>query len=1296
VANDVTSEEKKRALLLSVCGRETFKTARNLCSPGKLTDKAYKDICAALKGHFDPQPSAIVQRFHFNNRVRKPDESVSEYLAELRRLSEHCDYGSVLNEMLRDRLVCGINDSQIQRQLLAEANLTLRSATDIALASESAASFCKLLETAAPSCARPDAPVLKLQHNAEEGKRCGRCLSTRHHPSKCPFLSRRCFNCNKTGHSAKACKQPKQQQDQQHQAHQLEEGAGDGTPEAAYSLYHIGSGTPLASSRVPPYTTLVLIDGKECEMEIDTGASVSLVSAQTYQKTLQRQPALQSTEMRLNTYSGQAVKILGQLTVTVKVAKKDASFQLPLLVVEGNGPSLLGRDWLRCVQLDWPTVKRLSTSMSEQVEREFPEIFKSLGTFSGRPLSISVKAGAQPKFFKARAVPFALKDKVEQQLRKEMEQGVLYPVKSSDWASPIVPVMKSDGSVRVCADFKQTVNAAVEPDGYPLPNINELFSRLSGGQRFSKLDLSQAFSQMPLNEAAQQLCTINTSMGLLRYSRLPFGISTAPSMFQRVMDSLLTGIEHCAAFMDDVIVTGRNDESHLQNLRKVLSTFKEAGLTCSPSKCSFLQESVVYLGHRIDAEGLHPLKEKVQAILAAPTPQNCTQLRSFLGLVNYYGKFLPNLSDVLGPLHFLLSKDTKWQWKRAQEQAFERCKQMLVEPGVLVHFDASLELFLECDASDYGLGAVIFHRIDGSDRPVAYASRTLCPAERNYCQLEKEALALVFGVKKFHHYLLGREFGLLTDHRPLLGLLGEDRPIPALASGRVQRWALLLSAYRYRLVHRKGSSLLKADALSRLPMPECPKIVPTPPEVALVMDSLDASPVTTSDVRVGTRRDPQLSQVVRCCLSGCWPDPVPSDLQPFSTRSHEMSVQDGCLLWGGRVVIPAGARTQLLQCLHQGHAGASRMKALARGSIWWPGMDRAIEKSASACLQCQQLRPEAPASPLLPWPAPAGPWQRVHVDFAGPVNGRMLLVVVDAFSKWLDVHITATTTASAAIEKLRQSFCTHGLPETLVSDNGPCFASNEFSDFCRRNGVRHVLTPPYHPASNGLAERAVQSLKRSLKRQDNGTLEAHVSRFLLSYRVTPHSTTGVPPCELLMRRTLRSLLDCVRPNLPGRILEAQERQKRQHDRSTVEREFTEGERIFCRDFCRGSDTRWIPAVVERSEPGQRWFTCRLPDGQTTRRHADHMRIRSSDAVAPCDDGTVGASRDEMHRPTAPDSAVSASGQANRDLEPQDRRTSAVTNSAATDGSTDSRSSDAAEGPRRSGRVRNEPDRLRYD
>ncbi|PAA73574.1 hypothetical protein BOX15_Mlig008794g1 [Macrostomum lignano] len=814
-----------------------------------------------------------------------------------------------------------------------------------------------------------------------------------------------------------------------------------------------------------------------------------------------------------------------------------------------------------------------------------------LGKYNGPPVSLNMKPDAQPRFMKARNLPFALKDKVESQLNREIEQGILVPVQHSEYASPVVPVLKSDGSVRVCADFKQTVNPNVEPDSYPLPRIEELFAKLTGGRLFTKLDLSQAYMQLPLDEASQ--------------TRLPFGVSPAVGIFQRRMDCLLQGITSTACFIDDLIITGKDDSSHLNSLEQVLEKLSQSGLRCKLEKCQFMQTSISYLGHRIDADGLHPIKDKVEAIVSAPAPKDATQLRSFLGMVNYYGKFLPNLSQILAPLHLLLREQHRWNWGAAQNSAFEKCKALLSSAPVLAHFDPSEDLLLECDASPYGLGAVISHRIDGAVRPVAFASRTLHDAEKNYSQLEKEALAVVFAVKKFNAYLFGRPFLLVSDHKPLLGLLAENKAVPALASGGIQRWALLLSGYNYRMVHRAGASLLCADALSRLPLPGKPATVPKLAELVMLMDHLDDGPVTAAQIRGLTRRDPTLARALHFTQIG-WPERVSDDLLPYSKRAAELSVQDGCLLWGARVVVPVGARAALLQVLHQGHAGASRMKTLARGYFWWPGLDSEIENLAKACSDCQELQNAPAPSPMLSWPWPDRPWSRVHIDYAGPVSGKMLLVVVDAHSKWLDVHVVTSATSAVTIQKLRSSFATHGLPDVLVSDNGPNLVSEEMSDFLQKNGIQHVRVAPYHPASNGLAERAVQTLKRSLEKQREDSLEDKVARFLLSYRVTPHATTGVAPCELLMGRHLCTLLDRARPDLGARVQRKQNQQKEHHDCKARFRTFETGDAVLARDFG-ANGGRWKPARVVGAT-GPTSYLCGFDgDDRVVRRHVDHVR-----------------------------------------------------------------------------------------
>jgi hypothetical protein len=348
--------------------------------------------------------------------------------------------------------------------------------------------------------------------------------------------------------------------------------------------------------------------------------------------------------------------------------------------------------------------------------------------------------------------------------------------------------MKPSGAVRICGDFKVTVNPQIKVDQYPLPRPEELFASLNGGQQFTKLDFSEAYLQVELDEEAQKYLVINTHKGLYRYKRLPFGVSSAPAIFQQVMDQVVQGLKGVACYLYDPVITGRTREEHLQHLEVVLKRIKDYGFRIRKEKCTFLQDSVEYLGHIIDNMGIRPSPKKVEAILQAPAPKDQSQLRSFLGGVNYFGKFIGRLADLSAPLNRLLRQDVLWTWSKETEEAFRKLKEALASMDVLVHYDPKQTVGLACDASSVGIGAVLFHRYpDGSERPIAYASKTLTQAERNYSQIEREALSIIFGVKKFHQYLFGRTFKLVTDHKPLLAILGPQRGIPVMAGSRLQR-----------------------------------------------------------------------------------------------------------------------------------------------------------------------------------------------------------------------------------------------------------------------------------------------------------------------------------------------------------------------------------------------------------------------------------------------------------------------------------------------------------------------------
>ena len=304
------------------------------------------------------------------------------------------------------------------------------------------------------------------------------------------------------------------------------------------------------------------------------------------------------------------------------------------------------------------------------------------------------------------------------------------------------------------------------------------------------------------------------------------------------------------------------------------------------------------------------------------------------------------------------------------------------------------------------------------------------------------------------------------------------------------------------------------------------------------------------------------------------------------------------------MIVPPQGQAQVIAELHKAHPGISRMKALARGYVWWPNMDHELEDAVKKCQQCQ-LHQKAPAeAPLHPWEWPGQPWSRVHIDYAGPYKGHMYLVVIDAHSKWMEVHIMQSTTSAATIVKLKEIFATHGLPETIVSNNGPNFTSAEFENFLSKNGVKHPKVLPYHPASNGKAQRAVRAFKEGVEKMEEGTMQDKLSRFLLKYRTTPHTTTGVPPAELLMKRKLKTKLDLIVPNTASLMRQKQERQKQTHDHNAKHRDFEASDPVFIKDF--SSPKSWQKGTVVQTT-GPISALVELPDGRVVRRHQDHVR-----------------------------------------------------------------------------------------
>lgn len=1208
-------------------------------------------IAQFMKGQFDPKRFIVRERFKFwSDMQRKPGETVSELAARIRQDAATCDFASIKDpqdEAMRTRFICSVGNEAVLKAVfkISDDELTFNKAVQVAVETEDAAKVAK--ETVHGSKASATTPVLKMSQKraSSSGQRgtnnslrpfpkgmCPRCGKTNHVAKDCRFINSTCRFCQKKGHIAEVCLRKKSKAPASNTAEKQ-------TVQVVRSIF--GDDPVLQQLR---------LDGKSFSFEVDSGAKDNFCSTRVW--TILGKPTLQPAKVRYVSATGACIPVRGTFNAKTSLANSTSrEAEMTFNVSTLPHLNLLGRTAIRkldidvCALLREPGVHTCSDEVHAIVEdntphhtlrkacqqlcTEFPDLFKTeLGCLKNFELEVAFKADAKPVFCKPRRVPFAILEDLNHAYDAGIKKGVWVPAQFNEYGTPVVPIVKTrvpgqQGiKLRVCGDYSVTVNPQLATHRHPMPLPEDLMRKLGGGYYFTKIDLADAYNQIKLAPDSQKKLALSTHRGVLLQTRLPFGISSAPGYFQEIMENLTSDLRGVAVFLDDILVSGATAEEHLHNLRALLCRLQDKGLRCNREKCAFAQSSVEYLGHTLSRHGIAK-GHKVDAIAKMPPPTNVASLHSFLGSVQFYSKFIPNLSTLMEPLTRLTRKNTAWRWTAEAQAAFQQLKDVLCTETVLAHFDPSTKIGIACDASEVGIGAVLFHRYaDGTERPIANASKTLTDTQRCYSQIQKEALAVIYGLQKFHQFLYGRNFILVTDHKPLLSLFSPTKGTPALAANRLARWALTLSQYDYSIEYRRTADHSNADALSRLPTGEDTEFDGEEQEAdvstvcTIKFISRQLNPMDTGVLAKESQKDPVISAVMRYVREG-WPHTTNSkEVSHYKKLEDSLTTESGCLLFGSRIVIPDRLREQVLQLLHLGHFGMQRMKQLARSVVYWPHIDVNIEKLCRTCTACAEHQNKPPKPANHPWMLPEKPWSRLHIDHAINFLGTNWLVLVDAYSKYPCIHPTNSTSTKATTDLLEIDFAHFGYPHTLVTDNATTFLSDEFQVWCRERGIVHLTGAPYHPATNGAAERLVQSFKQSLKKSSLPPKTA-LQEFLLHYRRTPLDS-GHSPSELLNGRQIRCKLDAILPSPAHAAQGKQARgavksQRREHSQpvSKLVHTYTVGEPCYAL-YCgpkRNRQARWVPAVVTKIF-GTRSVNVRVsPRGPTWRRHIEQLRPR---------------------------------------------------------------------------------------
>lgn len=756
-------------------------------------------------------------------------------------------------------------------------------------------------------------------------------------------------------------------------------------------------------------------------------------------------------------------------------------------------------------------------NLLDRYKTSFSSNLKDLGFTTETEMIIEL-TDTEPVVYRPYRLPYTERQQVKDMVQ-EMLDGDIIRESSSPYASPIVLVNKKSGEKRLCVDYR-ALNRKTKREHYPLPRIEDQLDRLSGSTLFITLDLASGYYQIPIEKKSRDKTAFVTPDGQYEYNRMPFGLVNAPSVFQRTMNKVIQSSSIGAftlVYMDDILIPAKSFEEGLTRLETVLKILAQNGLTLKLSKCNFFFDKIDYLGYEVGAEGVRPGSTKTKAISEFPSPGNVHEVRRFLGLASFFRRFVKGFAVVARPLTALLKKDVPWKWGIDESEAFNKLKQVLIERPVLAIYDPEAETQLHTDASKVGVAGILMQKDPtGTLRAIAYYSRQTTPDEQKLHSYELETLAVISSLNKFRVYLLGVKFKIVTDCNALRTTLTKRDLIP-----RIARWWLQFLEYDCDIEYRAGKKMSHVDALSRSPIAD-------EKDYSRLLDILTVG----SDDWLTTyqQSDDEIKRI--------------TDILNDSKTKEVTEIFKNYKLVNGRVyrvldnsairwLVPRGARWHLLKANHDdiGHFGYDKTLGRIRANYWFPKMRRFIKKYVAACVECahHKLPSGAQVGELHPIPKVEIPFHTIHADHLGPFiqtkrGNAYILVIVDAFTKYINLTAVRNTKSATSIKVFREHFSYFGTPNRLITDQGTSFTSNTFKGFIKSTGIKHVLNAVSTPRANGQVERYNRTILAALgtmnHNRSNGLWDEHLPEIQLGINTTVHATTKKTPTELLFGRTV--------------------------------------------------------------------------------------------------------------------------------------------------------------------------------
>jgi transposase InsO family protein len=744
--------------------------------------------------------------------------------------------------------------------------------------------------------------------------------------------------------------------------------------------------------------------------------------------------------------------------------------------------------------------------------------------------------------------------------------GVIEKSKSPWWHLPVV-VPKRGGGSRIAINYR-LVNGETEFDALPFPRIEDLLQECAGARWFSSLDFSQFYHQLPLVDTDRPKTAFAALGELWQFKRCPFGLKNAVNYCMRVMKKVLYGLDGVLIYLDDLLIIGKTREEHDNRLKAVLERIRKHGLSLNSSKCKFSQTEVSYLGHFISNGQIRPDPTRTQPIRECHQPSSLPELERFIGMANYFRSYVPNFAEMTRPL-YSMKRTGKLEWNEEAVKAFTQVKASISE-AILDIPSCTEKLKLRTDASNNCIAAFLEN---DKGKPVAFASRLLSDTEQKYDIVEKEALAIFWSIAiKFRWILLGREFEIYTDHKPLVYLLSTTKVSP-----KVMRWRLQLQEFHYSIHHCPGSQNVVADSLSRAFL-----VTHEEKKDEGIDETHESSFLSEIEVMQNQKKDKECRALLRSIRKKMKQRPLEVSPDLWSIR-RKVKLIDGILIYEEgeqrKWILPKTLRRKALILAHDSHRGTEGTLSRLRQHFYWPHLRRETQSFVTSCRVCSLVKPKFISATLTPFNVKA-PMEVVAMDYVGPLpsNGHLkyFLVFIDLFSRFPEVYPCTDLSTTTLISKTRDFFARYGFPDAILTDQGTQFESKEFRGYLQRFAVKKLRTTAYHPQGNGLCERFNQTIQQNmLSLLVEKNLPRHqwpllLPTALLSYRTTRHSATGYTPAELFLGFAVKTFAN--RPQLQsdrfkqacGKMENASKTRKKYYDRHAADREFHEGQAVMVR------------------------------------------------------------------------------------------------------------------------------------